>query len=200
MLLHLQKVYDFIFPPSDDELQVRLCNELRSEINTVKHSITVLSSYADPRVKACIHLAKFHNHQKAKKLLGEVFKKYLDTLSGNNIVLVPIPLSNKRERERGYNQVTEVLRLAVKTKPDIILNAKLIKRTAHTSPQTSLKKNERQENIKGAFAITTRKHDLKNKHVILIDDVTTTGSTMMEAYKTINSIDCKKISCVALAH
>ncbi|MBF7074412.1 ComF family protein [Glaciecola sp. MH2013] len=91
-------------------------------------------------------------------------------------VLVPIPLSNKRHRERGYNQA-QLLCNAL-SKLSKIPNAALLKRTKHTQAQSELDRAQRQDNIKQAFVYVS---DKPYKHIALVDDVITTGATINEA-------------------
>lgn len=112
-------------------------------------------------------------------------------------ILIPVPLTKKRLKERGFNQSEELARyLAWHWKIPLINN--ILLKTKETLPQAELSKKQREQNIKGAFSC--EKTDLiKNKKVILVDDVYTTGSTMGEAAKALKSAGAKEVFGVALA-
>ncbi len=158
----------------------------------------ILSSYKNPNIRAIVTLNKFHDNQKASKLLATLLDQWNKTLSPIPTLYVPIPLSAKREWERGYNQVTRVLSYTESVK-----FAPLIKRTKHTRPQTSLARTERFNNMKDVFVPDiVDKENFPYKRVIIIDDVITTGATLKSAKKALASHlpqDCQ-IICVALAH
>lgn len=114
----------------------------------------------------------------------------------NNAVLIPVPLHPIRRRWRGFNQ-SELLGDLIAEKLHITCNATLLRRTINTKPQVSFKKKERQKNIRGAFAIA--KKAAIPSHVVLFDDVWTTGSTMRECAKVLKQHGVKWVWAVTLA-
>lgn len=101
-------------------------------------------------------------------------------------VMVPIPLHGTRLGERGYNQ-SEKLAEGISSVLGIPIAKKhLVKRTRQTPSQTGLTLEERQKNMKGAFALTDKgKEALQGKRILLVDDVMTTGATMASATEAI---------------
>jgi len=203
---------DFVFPPSEDECVVRSLSP-HELISLMTHRNTddmhVLLPYTERRARACIHETKFHHNKIATELLGVVLYEYLQTLPEGVYLLVPIPISAARFRERGYNQVTEVAKAAlshprmehpVGIKPlHITLREDILRRTRDTIPQTDLPKEKRPANIIDAFAV--RKSDsVEGAHVLLLDDVLTTGATMHEAREALKKLKPASITCLALAH
>jgi ComF family protein len=96
---------------------------------------------------------------------------------GDVDLIVPLPLFRSKQRERGYNQSESIARgiARVVGKP---VRPAVIRRTRWTETQTALGYADRQENVKGAFAVPRRKIGfLKGKRVLLVDDVVTTGAT-----------------------
>ncbi len=92
-------------------------------------------------------------------------------------------MSRQRLQKRGYNQVTEVLKVASKNRR-IDYSEKILIRTRHTTSQTSLNKSARIKNMKVAFAVrnfTNMQNFMIDKDIILLDDVTTTGATLEAA-------------------
>ena len=114
----------------------------------------------------------------------------------NTDVVIPIPLSNERLRERGYNQAHEIRkRLAgAKTDPYLLL------RIRHTDVQSRLKRTERLKNVATAFAIDPlRTADIKGKRVVLVDDVMTSGATLFSAALVLRQAQAAHITAVVFA-
>jgi competence protein ComFC len=116
----------------------------------------------------------------------------------DDIVLVPIPLSSKKFKKRGYNQA-EILAKELAKKFDLKVCNYLI-RVKETKSQVGLNKKERKENLKGAFELNIRySANFKDKRVILVDDILTTGSTFSEAAKVIKNNGAREVWAVAFA-
>ncbi len=119
-------------------------------------------------------------------------------ISGLPLILVPIPLSKAKYKKRGYNQA-EILAKELGKKLDLEV-IDCIERTKETVTQVGLSKNERRENIKGAFEIKKKyKNKLKGVNILVIDDVLTTGSTIYEAAKVLKSSRSSRVWGVAFA-
>jgi ComF family protein len=92
--------------------------------------------------------------------------------------IVPVPLSAKRERERGYNQSVELAR-AVSDAWGIPVWHDVLVRTRHTETQTRLTPGDRLRNVSGAFGVASPAPQmLRGSHLVLVDDVVTTGATL----------------------
>ena len=195
--------FDILFPPSHD---ARLVRTLIPE-NMQKHyslhyinDMVTLSHFQNPAMRALIHEAKFHGSKLAYVLLSILLDIYLNenTQKQKYDAIIPIPLSAERMRERGYNQVYEVI-LQSNFARDIGIEHKILTRTRHTQPQTSLEKKQRQKNLIDAFSVTLPE-TITGKHILLIDDVVTTGTTFRTAKAELLRYSPKTITCLALAH
>lgn len=189
--------------------------------------------YRHPPIKKALWLLKYKGKKRLAKSFAEViYDKILEELSDlsllenfNNIILIPIPLSKKRLKERGYNQAElickELIRLSKTnhlTPPpaplsilewrgaggevftlenDILIKTKETKRQAHIE-----NRKKRLENILGSFSVNNEKQNakLKNKNIILIDDITTTGATLNEARKILKNAGVRKVIAFTVAH
>jgi len=154
-------------------------------------SVTTLLPYRAPFVRALILEAKFHENKKSYELLGTVLADYILSLIEESVfdekryVLIPIPLSKKRFRERGYNQVEKVIRSALTSLPaSVSLSTTVLKRTRETLPQTTLSRSKRLTNMQEAFSVSENLDT--NCTYIVVDDVMTTGATMQAALKALN--------------
>lgn len=170
--------------------------------NFLYHDTTYLLPYKEVVVEALIKENKFYQNSRAAFVLAKVLEDWLANKSGE-IVIIPIPLGKKRQRTRGYNQVTEILKklpLSEKysTSPD------LLHRNTETLPQTDLQRTERLKNIIGAFSCSeiTSLENYSGKTLVIVDDVVTTGSTLEVARATLapHFPPETKIICLALAH
>lgn len=194
---------DVIFLPSDDRVLVRsIIPKNIQEYMCVRNidTVTTLMRYENVRTRALIHEAKFHGNIHAWEILGMILACELQkTIPPQKTVLIPIPLSIRRLRTRGYNQSQEIVRRACVTLPHCTLDANVLTRIRDTRPQTELMRTERLTNITNAFAVTSPER-IYGKHVVLIDDVMTTGATLRAARATLASYRPASLRCIALAH
>ncbi len=163
--------------------------------------IVSLLPYHQPCVQAAIVEAKFYNNPQAISLLAYVLTDYLTDVAGDSLsettVCIPIPLSKKRKRERGYNQVERVLFAAVAPLEDVALDTTTLRRMKDTVPQTTLRKKERLQNMDNAFVAAST--DTAHTYIV-VDDVTTTGATLIAGLQALQQAGVKKLSALSLAH
>ena len=187
-----------------------------------RENLIALFDYRDPLVRTAIWELKFRGNCAIAALLAEIlFDELSAELSEREIfenftrpLLVPIPLSKKRRRERGFNQceilLTELAKLdtgkpASSANRIFEVNKNLLIKVRDTSSQTKAdSRASRLKNLRGAFAVragTLREtNEVANRNIIVIDDVTTTGATLSEALKTLRRAGAKKVLGFALAH
>jgi ComF family protein len=193
----LTHALDFIFPPDAETLAVRNLTPEAVRATYRPHSVygvTALADFHNPHIQALVHEAKFHNNERAWALLSELFLLHTQHYD----VVVPIPLSRTRMRKRGYNQVHAVLHAAMQ-KRVLPIDTTLLTRTRETRPQTELTREARLENMRGAFTA----HDpsaVTGKHILIVDDVVTTGSTLRAAHTALLPHHPASVTLLALAH
>jgi len=107
--------------------------------------------------------------------------------SNNDWRILAVPLHNKRYRTRGYNQSMEIARGVAYTTGVQLLTEGVVKRVKYTKTQTGLNSSERTSNISGAFKIRS-KHVLRDKKLVLVDDVFTTGATTFELARILQAV------------
>lgn len=110
--------------------------------------------------------------------------------------IVPVPLHPTRKRERGFNQAQILAELLARRSG--ILLADCMKRTRYTTTQTLFDRQQRIENLRGAFEM--RQHwDVRNLHLLLIDDVFTTGSTVNECARVLRDAGAASVRVATVA-
>ncbi|MFV0536970.1 MAG: ComF family protein [Dysgonomonas sp.] len=131
---------------------------------------------------------------------------FMGKLSGDDIkesdfinsvdLLVPVPLHPKRQRERGYNQSLKICK-GISAITGIPVDAETLVRKVDNPSQTKNSRFDRWKNVEDIFSLTN-KNTFANKHILLIDDVITTGSTIESCVKEILKSDMSKISIFAI--
>ncbi len=217
----LSSVYNFIvdilFPLkciSCKRTGFYLCDECtptphRREIED-SEDIDACFDYRDPLIKKVIWDLKYYNKKHASDVLGKNLYEYtkediseLRTLhNGEPFIVIPVPLSSERRRERGYNQAEHIARAFIKNcNEDIFeLRTDIVSKTKDTGHQARIhNKKIRLRNMIGAFSLDKNKN-VKNRIVFVIDDVTTTGATLNEIIKLLKKAGAREIRGLAVAH
>ena len=139
---------------------------------------------------------KFRNDLVSGKLLADLFLQQLfESQIAMPEILVPVPLHSSRLKQRGYNQ-SLWLAQRIGHQLGIPVDSRSVQRTLKTPPQHELNMKNRTSILKNAF---TLKRDFKHKHVTIVDDVLTTGSTVNEISKLLRKNGCTTIDCWAIA-
>jgi ComF family protein len=142
------------------------------------------------------HRLKYDGWWRAAEAIAEAMRP-LEPLTGR-ISLVPIPLGARRLRTRGYNQ-SERIAAALGRRLGIPVRTDLLVRRRETGTQTALTPEQRQANVEGAFGIGTAPADAADAHLVLVDDVLTTGATLVAAAATLTKMGAAKIEAVTFA-
>ena len=150
-------------------------------------------------MKRCICLFKYDSKTQLADLLGKLMSDFaVRNIGAEEIdMIVPVPLHPVKLRERQFNQ-SELLaaHLARKINKNVVRDK--VKRIKYTAPQTKLKRDQRLKNVRGAFLVK-KNADFKEKTVLLVDDVLTTGATLHECAKALKDAGAKKVVALALA-
>jgi ComF family protein len=151
-------------------------------------------------IQQLIHQLKYKGDTKIGFYLGEVMGKTLLSSSRFDSVdaLIPLPLYPDREHKRGYNQAAVICdgMSAVMNIP--VLNGAIIRQHA-TETQTRKQRTERWENVKDSFKVA-RENELTGKHLLLVDDVVTTGATLEACGNIILQTGDVRLSIATLAY
>ena len=131
----------------------------------------------------------FVNFLLKNKKFFEIIKSY-DTI-------ISVPISKKRQRERGYNQ-SYLLAKAIAKKTGINLEKNCLFKTKNIIEQSKLNKEDRMKNIQGVYELRNYKN-LKNKKIIILDDIYTTGSTVNECCRILKEANPNKLGVLTIA-
>ena len=186
---------ELLFPPNEDDLTSK--RSLLSKYGEVQ-IIAPFPFMREDLTQDMIHYFKYNDMPKLAAYIGEYITQSIDISDYN--YLIPIPLHSTRFAERGYNQ-SEMLSkgIAKRTKVAIAPNA-WFKRIKQTPSQIGLSPDEREENMRGAFALTKKgKDNLREKRMLVVDDVMTTGATLASAVEILLEVQPTKIGVLAFA-
>ena len=170
------------------------CKEDKRHFDKVV-SVTIFDLVA----KNLVHKLKYGNARYLADIIVKFMAKKFKEENFKNIDLIlPVPLSEKRKKERGYNQAEELsLRLAKIF--NIQHSSNIILRERHTQTQTHLTKQERKQNLLNAFKVEN-KEKIKDKNLLIIDDVITTGATFDEVAKVLKLNGAKSVYGLTFCH
>ncbi len=167
--------------------------------NRTLHFETAVSAYRSRGVvRRAVHELKYDEQIQLRHLVGSWLDAALDDdrLAGRTFdLIVPVPLHSARRRERGFNQA-EVLARIVAARRSIPCQPAL-KRVRYTTTQTAFDRTERMKNLHDAFRLR-KKADVRDLHVLLIDDVLTTGATLSECARVLKAAGAASV-CAATA-
>jgi ComF family protein len=145
-----------------------------------------------------IHQIKYHGRRDAAERVGEIFGKNLAAspyFQGIDCI-IPVPMNPVKERIRGYNQA-DVFAQGLSTTMLLPIIGDALLKVKHNTSQTKKNKLSRFTNVEEIFVLGSQ--DLSNKHVLLVDDVLTTGATFLACADVLLQIPNIKISMVSIA-
>ena len=174
-----------------------------------ENGIIALFDYRDPLVKKIIWELKYHHKRYIGEKLGKILYEYLleevsemkNGFAGNKIIVVPVPISTKKTKIRGYNQALSIARGFCGCQNKIFeIGNDIVGRSVERTPQARITdRKKRLENVKGVF-ILKKKEKVAGRTIIIIDDVTTTGGTISEIMKILKNAGASKVVGFAVAH
>ncbi len=169
------------------------------ERDAVRDLISVFVFEKDGAFQDLVHALKYEGFQSVGLRLGRELGKTMKQNGVRADCLVPVPLHRAKLRERGFNQseliargAAEVINLPVKTE--------WLVRTRETVTQTQLSQEKRERNVRGAFALSEKGHsEVDGKLVVIVDDVITTGSTLVSCSEQLRLSGAARILAASVA-
>lgn len=211
----LEKILQFLLPKDEEIIKIENLSpsDLREEAILTNHNlprnVLALFDYRNEVIKKAIWQLKYRGNRKIAELFAKCLsEEILNEISERNpvenlknLLIIPVPISKRRRKERGFNQcelITEELKKLF-NKDNFQIENKLLIKTNNTESQTKKNRVERLKNLQNCFELSD-KEKIKNRNIIVIDDVTTTGATFEEITKTLNRNGTRAVLCFALAH
>lgn len=148
-------------------------------------------------LKRLIHDMKFRQQQKYGAQLSWLLQYVQIEEAIPQPLVIPVPLHRERLRERGYNQAEAIFKKWAKKKK-LLWMPELLQRTRYTVPQWELNLRDRRQNMKKAFVLT-KPEAVKNQHIILVDDIVTTGITLEECAKVLKKAGAVSVTAIVIA-
>jgi ComF family protein len=154
-------------------------------------------------LRELIHLLKYDHVRPASSVLGRMLAEVIEGLAPlfkAEVLVVPVPLSPRKLRQRGFNQSEAIARAALKlVRGDaLVLRTTALERRRETQSQTGLSRHQRQENVRGAFAVASPEQ-VAGREVLLVDDVFTTGTTVSECARILRRAGASNIYVATVA-
>ena len=199
--------------PIFDDFLCPVCQKRLSGSDQKHHScqgkthftaLGVVSLYENPILKETLHYFKYRQIKSLVQPLSLLMIQFLENsfyfsqLPKNNLLIIPLPLHLKKKKQRGFNQ-SELIAQKIADYFHFPLCSDILLRIINNPAQVNIKTIEQRKlNVQGIFQVQN-KEVLKNKIILLIDDVYTTGATMEEAAKTLKQNGVKKVIGLVLA-
>ncbi len=166
----------------------------------IEHACALFFFVQGSGYRDLIHSFKYQGRWRVALAMGEWFGAELKRSGLYNFVdvVIPIPMHPRKRIKRGYNQAEYIAR-GIASRLDVKVDTRSLVKRVHTSSQARKSEQERLENVRDIFAVRNPEK-LKGRNVLLVDDVLTTGATLISASQTlIESVEDIKISIATLA-
>jgi ComF family protein len=154
-----------------------------------------------PVGSAVVHALKYHDWIAAAEGMGERMSRlsWPRDVERERAALVPVPLAPARARERGFNQAALIAR-ALATRWNVPVWSDVLARRRSTGTQTRLTQAQRSANVRGAFGVPAAASEprarIRGRHMVLVDDVLTTGATLNECAAALFDAGARTVSYV----
>lgn len=157
--------------------------------------------YYDGPLRDALRAFKYRRKVRLSGALAGMLARRFEALRGERDLpapdcLVPVPLHWRRRWRRGFNQSLLLCRDLARLLDSVPVTELLVRRRA-TQPQTELRRRARLENLRGAFALR-RGTEVAGKHVVVVDDMMTTGATLHECAKVLKRAKCATVVCLTV--
>ena len=200
-------VLDFVFPPScgicEKIGEGYLCKSCEKELEKYLYSNNAKDKFHLYKYTGIIRKRLIQYKFNEKTYLKDFFyesiiknKKACEFLQCYDIIL-PVPIHKKRKKQRGYNQ-SELIARKIAKKLDLEVYNNVLIKIKNTKPQSLMGVKERRKNAKGVYFVESV-DKIKDKNVIILDDIYTTGTTANECIKMMKKAGAKKVAIFTIA-
>lgn len=212
--MFLRKVFDYVYPNMCGICGKRIfsssytCTNCLSILKCYRERIILNSNYPYDYmlnmyeykgiVKSKICKFKFNEQKYIAKTFGNLIAKRVKELNLEFDIIIPVPISINRYMERGYNQSYELAKILGKILKKAVCKDILIK-IKNNKRQSMLHINERKKNVLGVYK-TLKTDKIKEKVVLLVDDIYTTGATINECANVLKKSGANKVLVITIAY
>lgn len=143
---------------------------------------------------------KFKNKPYLGKMFSEFFVKN-EKMCGffeKYDIIIPVPMTNKKIKERGYNQTEIIAKIISQNITNITMQKNVLIKYKNNKVQSQLNKEQRQQNVQNVYELNNEEI-IKNKNILILDDIYTTGATCNECAKTLRKAQPNKIGIITIA-
>jgi len=180
--------------PSENELKSRFDGKLK-----IEYAFAQLQFQKSGITQKLLHQFKYNHKPEIGELFGrQLGVKIMDLSLGECFnLIIPVPLHPKKHRQRGYNQ-SQYIASGISEITGIAVDLDHVRRVKHSDSQTGKTREKRWKSVEDAFTVTGTSK-LKSKHILLVDDVITTGATIEACGLKLRSAGVGKISVATMA-
>jgi ComF family protein len=183
-----------LLPAAQNPLSRRFWGKL-----PVAYTLSYVRFLQHGRVQRLLHQLKYQGQQEVGKVLGQLYGAELATagLGSEFDLIVPVPLHRRKLARRGYNQADAFAQGLAITLP-CPWSAAALRRTEHTASQTRKSRTERWQNVSTVFEVTNPQ-EVAGRHILLVDDVLTTGATLEACGAALLAAGARQVSIATIA-
>jgi ComF family protein len=191
------------------DLPAGVLRDLLPKSPVYSKDIFVLFDYQNKIVRLIVKSIKYKNNASLRKRIAlYLYEEIIDISSeivlfeGAPPLLVPMPMSKIEKRKRGFNQCEELVREIKKLGGDNVeVSYNTLKKVRETERQTTLSREQRLENLKNSLSVPENNlPEIKNRVIIVLDDVYTTGASLLEARRALLEAGAKRVVGLFIAH
>lgn len=165
----------------------------------IEHASSFYYFHTKTKVQHLLHKLKYHGRKEIARKIGVIYGEQLKNTGGYNEIeyIIPVPLHKRRIKKRGYNQ-SDYFAMGLAESMGVEWTDKVLSRKTNTVTQTGKTRFERWNNVGTAFHLANTEK-VKGAHLMLVDDVVTTGATLEACAKTLLHVPEVKVSIATIA-
>lgn len=176
---------------------VSVCGECQNKIHSFDDGLTCFRYSSLER--EMLHDFKYHGRSYMARQFSRILYDKIEAENRHCDIFVPVPMYRNKERRRGYNQADLIARYTASL-AGAAYDGEVLVRIRETAPMNRLTARERRHNLDGAFIVNEEKIEIiRGKHVMLVDDIYTTGTTMEQCSTVLKRAGAKHVTAVTIA-
>mgnify|MGYP002542484380 FL=1 len=216
----LKNMLFFIFPRKCEMCETisesYICDKCKSKLEKTELYLNRIDDYSKDNTKYFDEHAYIFEYNsiirekiieykfKNKPYLGKMFSEFFvknEKMCGffeKYDIIIPVPMTNKKIKERGYNQTEIIAKIISQNITNITMQKNVLIKYKNNKVQSQLNKEQRQQNVQNVYELNNEEI-IKNKNILILDDIYTTGATCNECVKTLRNAQPKKIGIITIA-